>query len=55
MELIEKKEVQDLILELIESIFDYENESGNRINQFDRTPEGVQKIFIDTYLNNLKI
>lgn len=49
MNLIENKEVQDIILQVIESIFDYENESGSKIIDYQRTSEDVQKMFIENY------
>ena len=34
-------------LEVIESIFDYEKESGSSIIDFDRTPEDILKIYLE--------
>ena len=34
--------------EVIESIFDYEKESGSSIIDFDRTPEDILKIYFET-------
>lgn len=34
--------------EVIESIFDYEKESGSSIIDFDRTPDDILKIYLQT-------
>lgn len=39
-------ELSNFVIELIESIFDYENESKSRICEFDRTPQEVFEKFI---------
>ena len=41
-----EKEYESILLELIESIFNYEKESGSKIIDFDRTPEFVLEGFI---------
>ena len=47
-------EYQKILLELIESIFDYEKESGSKIIEFDRTPEIILEQFIVTKKSNEK-
>jgi len=54
MELIKNKEVQKLLLALVDSIFDYENESKSKIIDFNRTPEDVLTNFNKQYLNKFK-
>jgi len=54
MELIKNKEVQELLLALVDSIFDYENESKSKIIDFNRTPEDVLNNFNKQYLNKFK-
>jgi hypothetical protein len=39
---------EQIAREVIESIFDYENESGSSIIDFDRTPEDILKIYLET-------
>lgn len=41
-----ESEYEGILLELIESIFAYEKESGSKIIEFDRTPEFVLEGFI---------
>ena len=41
-------EYQKILLELIESIFDYEKESGSKIIEFGREPETILEQFIVT-------
>ena len=41
-------EYQKILLELIESIFDYEKESGSKIIEFGREPETILEQFIIT-------
>ena len=47
-----EKEYQSILLELIESIFNYEKESGSKIIEFDRTPETILEQFIITKKSN---
>jgi|688.fasta_scaffold193171_5 hypothetical protein len=49
MKTIEDENVQEILLELVESIFKYERESGNRIIDYGRQPELIVKIFIENY------
>ena len=39
-------EYESILLELIESIFDYEKESGSKIIEFGREPETILEQFI---------
>ena len=41
-----ENEYQTILLNLIESIFNYEKESGSKIIEFDRTPQSVLEIYI---------
>ena len=43
-----KDEDELLLLAFINSIFDYETESGSRIVDFERTPEEIVNIFLTT-------
>lgn len=43
-----ENEYQSILLNLIESIFDYEKESGSKIIEFDRTPKQVYEEFTIT-------
>ena len=42
-------EFQSIMLNLVQSIFDYERESLEMINSYDRTPESVLEQFIIKY------
>jgi len=43
-----ENEYKNILLELIESIFNYEKESGSKIIEFDRNPETILDQFIIT-------
>lgn len=45
-------EYQSILLNLIESIFDYEKESGSRICDFDRSPQTIYEQFVITKKSN---
>ena len=43
-----ENEYENILMNLIQSIFDYENQSGSKIIDFDRTPKQVYEEFVIT-------